>query len=170
MYMCIYARQVFWRLTCVYYVAELTLPQFYLFLHEMEKAKSVMDYLSWLQIWLVQLQCRTFTLISHCKIHRSITAIYMCLSVYNGNVTFDVLCNQCECSDTSMRCGMPEYCILFSHHHHHHLRLAPLRVQKECIAPLVAISLQIGRFWTWPGRLLRSMTARESWGCSAPSS
>jgi len=29
-----------------YCVVELTLPQFYLFLHEMEKAKSVMDYLS----------------------------------------------------------------------------------------------------------------------------
>jgi len=30
----------------VYSVAELTLPQFYLFLHEMEKAKSVMEYLT----------------------------------------------------------------------------------------------------------------------------
>jgi len=33
------------------FVVELTLPQFYLFLHEMEKAKSVMDYLTWLRIY-----------------------------------------------------------------------------------------------------------------------
>ena len=38
----------------------------------------------------------------------------------------------------------------------------------ECVAPLVANSLQSGRFG--PGRLLRSMTARGSRGRSAPSS
>lgn len=38
----------------------------------------------------------------------------------------------------------------------------------ECIMPLVINSLQRGQFW--PGRLLLSMTACGSWGCSAPSS